>query len=52
MADFHQRLPGNIPGEFFVDATCTDCDACGGAPDPFPAVARRSLDQFLAVLNR
>ena len=34
MADFHQRLPGNVPGEFFVDARCTNCDACGGAPDP------------------
>ncbi|MGD0909009.1 MAG: ferredoxin, partial [Candidatus Acidiferrales bacterium] len=28
MAQFSQRLPENIPGEFFVDASCIDCDAC------------------------
>jgi glyoxylase-like metal-dependent hydrolase (beta-lactamase superfamily II)/ferredoxin len=28
MAQIEQRLPENVPGEFFVDATCIDCDAC------------------------
>lgn len=28
MADIAQRLPENIAGDFFVDATCIDCDAC------------------------
>ena len=28
MADLKQRLPDNAPGEFFVDATCIDCDTC------------------------
>ena len=51
MADFDQRLPGNVPGEFFVDAKCIDCDACGRATDRFPAGAGRSIDQFLAVLK-
>jgi glyoxylase-like metal-dependent hydrolase (beta-lactamase superfamily II)/ferredoxin len=23
-----QRLPDNVPGDFFVDDTCIDCDAC------------------------
>jgi len=28
MADIQKRLPTNIPGEFFVDSTCIDCDTC------------------------
>jgi len=28
MANLTQRLPQNVPGDFYVDATCIDCDAC------------------------
>jgi glyoxylase-like metal-dependent hydrolase (beta-lactamase superfamily II) len=28
MANYAARLPENVPGDFFVDATCIDCDAC------------------------
>ena len=28
MADRSRRLPQNVSGEFFVDSTCIDCDAC------------------------
>jgi glyoxylase-like metal-dependent hydrolase (beta-lactamase superfamily II)/ferredoxin len=28
MADLRQRLPENVPGRFFVDSTCIDCDTC------------------------
>ena len=28
MAKLSSRLPDNVPGEFFVDATCIDCDTC------------------------
>ncbi|HEY6188264.1 MAG TPA: MBL fold metallo-hydrolase [Pyrinomonadaceae bacterium] len=28
MANLAERLPENVPGDFFVDATCIDCDAC------------------------
>jgi glyoxylase-like metal-dependent hydrolase (beta-lactamase superfamily II)/ferredoxin len=28
MADMRRRLAENIPGDFFVDETCIDCDAC------------------------
>jgi glyoxylase-like metal-dependent hydrolase (beta-lactamase superfamily II)/ferredoxin len=28
MADAALRLPENVPGDFFVDSTCIDCDAC------------------------
>ncbi len=28
MANLSARLADNVPGEFFVDATCIDCDTC------------------------
>src|SRR4030088_2104968 len=28
MAQIDQRLPENVEGDFFVDSTCIDCDAC------------------------
>src|SRR5882757_6890636 len=28
MANPKKRVPENIPGDFFVDSTCIDCDAC------------------------
>jgi glyoxylase-like metal-dependent hydrolase (beta-lactamase superfamily II)/ferredoxin len=28
MANFAKALPANVPGEFFVDSTCIDCDTC------------------------
>ena len=38
MADRNKRLPENVPGEFFVDSTCIDCDACRQiAPEVFAA---------------
>lgn len=28
MANLKKRVPDNVPGDFFVDSTCIDCDAC------------------------
>src|SRR3569832_529232 len=28
MASLQQRLPENVPGDFFVDSPCIDCDTC------------------------
>jgi glyoxylase-like metal-dependent hydrolase (beta-lactamase superfamily II)/ferredoxin len=28
MANPRKRVPENVPGDFFVDSTCIDCDAC------------------------
>src|SRR6195256_3755317 len=28
MAQIDHRLPENVEGEFYVDSTCIDCDAC------------------------
>ena len=28
MADLDQKVAENVPGRYFVDATCIDCDLC------------------------
>jgi glyoxylase-like metal-dependent hydrolase (beta-lactamase superfamily II)/ferredoxin len=28
MANFDKRVPEDVPGDFFVDTTCIDCDTC------------------------
>src|SRR5579871_2174005 len=28
MANARKRVPENVPGDFFVDSTCIDCDTC------------------------
>jgi ferredoxin len=28
MANPTERLPGNVAGKFYVDASCIDCDQC------------------------
>ena len=36
MASPSLRLPDNVPGQFYVDSTCIDCDTCRRvAPDAF-----------------
>jgi len=36
MANPRERLPDNAPGDFYVDATCIDCDTCRRlAPETF-----------------
>jgi ferredoxin len=36
MADKDTRLPENVPGKYYVDEECIDCDACREtAPDFF-----------------
>jgi ferredoxin len=36
MPDPAQKFPENVPGKFYVDATCIDCDLCREtAPDNF-----------------
>lgn len=48
MADPKQRLADNVPGEFFVDATCIDCDTCRQlAPATF-----RETGEFSAVFHQ
>jgi glyoxylase-like metal-dependent hydrolase (beta-lactamase superfamily II)/ferredoxin len=42
MANIQQRLPENVPGDFFVDASCIDCDTCSQLA---PAVFRDHGEQ-------
>lgn len=44
MANIEKRLPGNVPGDFFVDASCIDCDACRQlAPEVFTDAGDASI---------
>ena len=38
MADRTQKTPNNVPGSFYVDETCIDCDLCR---ETAPATFRR-----------
>ncbi|HYC78895.1 MAG TPA: MBL fold metallo-hydrolase [Planctomycetota bacterium] len=43
MADPAKRLKTNVPGDFFVDSTCIDCDACRWiAPSVFDRMKGKS----------
>ncbi|NJR66891.1 MAG: MBL fold metallo-hydrolase [Leptolyngbyaceae cyanobacterium CRU_2_3] len=43
MAHPHQRRPENIPGDFYVDLTCIDCDTCRWmAPEVFYEIGDQS----------
>lgn len=44
MADQRKQVPENVPGDFFVDSTCIDCDACRQiAPAVFGEAAKTSF---------
>ena len=44
MANPQKRVPENVPGDFFVDTTCIDCDACRQiAPAVFGEAAETSF---------
>jgi hypothetical protein len=46
MANLALRLPENVPGDFFVDSTCIDCDACRQiAPKTFSDIGTTSIVQ-------
>src|SRR5260221_3351822 len=44
MANLKKRVPENVAGDFFVDSTCIDCDACRQiAPSVFGEAAATSF---------
>src|SRR4051795_2852647 len=44
MANPKKRVPENVPGDFFVDSTCINCDACRQiAPATFGEAADTSF---------
>ncbi|MEQ1850607.1 MAG: ferredoxin [Chthoniobacteraceae bacterium] len=42
MADRTLKTPKNVPGPFYVDETCIDCDLCR---DTAPGIFRRDDEQ-------
>jgi ferredoxin len=49
MADKTNRLPDNIPGRFFVDDQCIDCDACR---ETAPGFFTRNEDRGYSFVHR
>jgi glyoxylase-like metal-dependent hydrolase (beta-lactamase superfamily II)/ferredoxin len=50
MANPKKRVPENVPGDFFVDSTCIDCDACRQiAPSVFGEAAETSFVKMQPV---
>jgi ferredoxin len=49
MANKHEKNPGNLPGAFYVDSTCTDCDLCRSIA---PATFRRDDDSGVTIVYR
>jgi ferredoxin len=49
MATLTERLPENVLGRFYVDATCTDCDLCRIIA---PALFRRNDDTGFSIVYR
>jgi ferredoxin len=43
MSTLSRRLPHNVPGDFYVDSTCINCDTCRWmAPEVFHEAADQS----------
>lgn len=49
MALLAERLQQNLPGRFYVDATCIDCDTCRSLA---PAFFRREDEIGLSIVHR
>ena len=49
MANFNDRAPDNVPGRYYIDTSCIDCDQCRVmAPDFFV----RNADTGLSYVQR
>ena len=48
MANKHEKNAGNVPGAFYVDATCIDCDLCRATA---PATFRRDEDTGVTIVH-
>lgn len=47
MANRNEKNPGNVPGPFYVDSTCIDCDLCR---ETAPASFRRDDELGLSIV--
>jgi len=46
MANRNEKNPGNVPGPFYVDTTCIDCDMCR---ELAPATFRRDDELGVSI---
>ena len=49
MAEIDQKVPENVGGRYYVDATCIDCDLCR---ETAPANFRRQDDEGYSFVAR
>lgn len=49
MADLRDKLPDNVPGKFYVDTQCIDCDVCR---DTSPANFRRNDEDGYSYVHK
>ena len=49
MADKVQKNPANVPGSWYVDSTCVDCDMCRGTA---PGIFDRDAVSGLSIVIR
>ena len=49
MATFTDRTPDNVPGHYYIDTTCIDCDQCRVMAPEFFA---RNEDSGLSYVQR
>lgn len=49
MASPSDRLPENVPGRYYVDSSCIDCDQCRVIA---PAFFARNEDAGMSVVSR
>jgi ferredoxin len=49
MANKHDKSPGNVPGRWYVDSSCIDCDLCR---DNAPGIYERNDEIGLSVVVR
>ena len=47
MANRNEKNPGNVPGPFYVDTTCIDCDMCR---ELAPGTFRRDDDLGVSIV--
>ena len=49
MAILNERLPQNVPGRWYVDAQCVDCDLCR---ETAPEIFRRDDEIGFSIVRR
>ena len=52
MPDFTRRLPQGVPGRWYVDANCIDCDLCRRPPPPFSAATTKTATALFFINRR